>query len=588
LELLFVILGIVAVATVASLGIYYRSRSRRPEGSEIGEVQPGAFAALRQEYKSRPEDWTEELGLSIDASDFPSASVHSLSASHLRLSPDIKGGLAAGGAEGAALASDWAHVDQAVLDGYARYVNDEMVSILDLYRDAVGRSGDSLDGWVNGLRGHVAEQEVFGQLGSWIGDGLTIPSSGSFPGVDATILGTDFNVKATNDVSRAAAEHFEKYPDVPLIVNADAPNMPDSVTHIDLSQPFDPASLNPESLIIVADGLELSGIVESINDVAGFGELGGDMDGLPGIGFVISAARSGYREGRLLKVHGDKTRLVKNVGVDTALIGGGGLAGAKAGLLAGGAVDVATGGLTLGMGALIGGIVGALGGGKAGAMAANTLRTQELRSRQEQLTAALDRYGSALARLEHETSRSWDEAVRKVEDDLDVAESDLRTLQQKTSEEAGLLLRSTTEISDAQAQNLLIAARSRVDQALAREHTSTARRRAAAWDAASRGSVGLDAVMDVILASPGGTQVVGAWLAGAETARRQALGVLAAGRELVRASATQARTAASNTLNQERIRLQDKAEQELASHIAYVEKASIRVEEEAKALGMGP
>ena len=70
-----------------------------------------------------------------------------------------------------------------------------------------------------GLRGYTAEQVVLGNL---IADGhdVSLPSSSSNPGYDLVVDGHEVQIKCGENLS-LLAEHFERYPDIPVIANSE-------------------------------------------------------------------------------------------------------------------------------------------------------------------------------------------------------------------------------------------------------------------------------------------------------------------------------------------------------------------------------
>ena len=179
----------------------------------------------------------------------------------------------AGGLAGAAGFADWWHVDDSVLGALAQWTHADIHNRLDL-DTAIGAQDYKIDthGFYIKLRGHVGEQDVYSQLQHWAGDRLYIPGTSNFPDADGALDGHMFNVKVGDSVA-AIREHLRDHPDIPVIVNADMTGLPSDAAHVDLSHAFDPNILADHS-IIVADGLSLSDIHDSMADA-----LGPAMDG---------------------------------------------------------------------------------------------------------------------------------------------------------------------------------------------------------------------------------------------------------------------------------------------------------------------
>lgn len=258
------------------------------------------------------------------------------------------------------------------------------------------------------LRGGMGEQEsarLFAEGGydvSWPAGGKTEFGASNNPGWDLAVDGHEVNVKIVADASAAAADHFAKYPDVPLVINEDAANIPDHALSFDPQTAIFPEDLVSENLIIVQEGLRLSGIEAmqaAAEGAAEPSELGDAGDAVPGLGILIAAARSGTREGRLL-AHGktDASRAVKNIAIDTTARGGGGFAGAQAGAQAGLAIDAACGGATLGVPTLVLGLVGMFGGGWLGGKASSSVKLAPLNQARQSLEHKMARYEEAVQR----------------------------------------------------------------------------------------------------------------------------------------------------------------------------------------------
>jgi hypothetical protein len=256
------------------------------------------------------------------------------------------------------------------------------------------------------LRGTVAEHEVHNHLSdagfdvAWPPGGRTEFGPSNNPGWDLTVDGHPVNVKATEDAAEAINRHFAQYPDVPLVLNNDSRNLPADALVFDGGTDFDAAELVGDHVVVVDQSLTLSGLeqVQALADSAADASWVDASDHIPGLSFLAAAVRSGYKEGSLL-LDGktDIQRALKNLALDTAGKGGGGMLGGMAGAKVGAAVDAATLGATMGLGTLIGMAVGAFGGAMAGGQIATNVRLQPLRDAQEALKAALGRLEEAVA-----------------------------------------------------------------------------------------------------------------------------------------------------------------------------------------------
>ncbi len=159
------------------------------------------------------------------------------------------------------------------------------------------------------VRGGAGEQQVadhFSEAGNtvtWPAGGTTDFGPSNNPGWDLAIDGHEVNVKVVGDAAREVSEHFAKYPDVPLVLNGDAANIPDDALVFDGTTTFDSAELVGDHVVVIDESLTLSGIEEAQAAVADAAEspvAEGLADQIPVLSFLTAAVRSGYSEGRLL------------------------------------------------------------------------------------------------------------------------------------------------------------------------------------------------------------------------------------------------------------------------------------------------
>jgi hypothetical protein len=80
-------------------------------------------------------------------------------------------------------------------------------------------SGAALAGTESNLRGYVAEQIVAARLVEQ-GYQVSLPETANNPGFDMLVDGDPFQVKCLRDLN-GLAKHFEKYPDMPALVNGE-------------------------------------------------------------------------------------------------------------------------------------------------------------------------------------------------------------------------------------------------------------------------------------------------------------------------------------------------------------------------------
>lgn len=306
-------------------------------------------------------------------------------------------GFAVGGVAAVA-AADWWTVDAEVLAAVGHMSHESLENVVDLW-SVVGdyRFGEKL---FQNLRGHVGEQTAAEHLAE---AGLSVqwPEASNEPGWDLDAGGHAVNVKVTADAGRSAAEHFERYPQIPVVVNGDAANIPDGAVFFNPAEGLDPALLVGDHVVIVDQALSLSEAAASVEDALNVDALHGDMGdtAIPGVGLLVTVVRSGVREGRLLHAGDtDAARAAYNVTVDVVAKGVGIIAGAKAGAAAGAAVDAAAFGTTFGAAAAVGAIAGAFGGSKAGGKVATHFKHAKLREARQAADEATTAYSGEVAR----------------------------------------------------------------------------------------------------------------------------------------------------------------------------------------------
>lgn len=210
----------------------------------------------------------------------------------------------------------------------SHFVSDHMVNL------------EQTDGWYTRLHGYVAEQVAASTVEAH-GHHVEFPELSNQPGFDLIVDGQLWQVKAGAD-PQAILDHLDKHPDIPVFTTTDlASHFPN----------------NP--MVVPMPSLDHDQIKDSIHHT---------MNGIdsghvtPHFHFPwITACLSGYREIDLLMSNKtDLDNALKNLALDVAGTGGGGLVGAKTGAWLGsifGPVGTA-------VGALVGGVAGALAGRK--------------------------------------------------------------------------------------------------------------------------------------------------------------------------------------------------------------------------------
>lgn len=220
----------------------------------------------------------------------------------------------------------------------------------DKYFDVLNTGG--ADGWMTRFEGYVMEMHSVDVL-EGMGYKVELPDTANQEGWDVLLDGEPWQIKGGQS-PKVIAAHFEKYPDIPVVTNADLGAYYEGYDNVMVLD-----DVSAEAIHEMAEG--------SLNAVD-------QLDSTMGVGIpVVSLIMSSFRE---VKLHSQKkTDLgssVKNIGLDAAGVGGGGFAGAQTGAFIGaigGPAGAAVGGL-------IGGVVGAV-GGKLGTNAVKEMAMKE-------------------------------------------------------------------------------------------------------------------------------------------------------------------------------------------------------------------
>lgn len=461
------------------------------------------------------------------------------------------------------------------------------------------------------VQGTAAEQVAGGDFAA-AGHTVAFPDASNNPGWDFTIDGNEVNSKLTADFHNVASEHFSEYPDIPIVINADAANIPEDALHFD-GTPLSASDLVGDHLVIVDDSLTLAGIddisADTVDAADGFGV--DDGGGIMGLSLVIAAVRSSYQEGKLLRTGKTKwQRSLKNVAVDTTAKGGGTLAGGLAGAKVGAVVDLATGGATLGIPTAIGMLAGAIGGGLVGNRIANEVKSQPLREAQEGLQHRLQRLNAVLEDAESSASQKLETAVASEQARLERAavtahatfasvieqgQREITDASELSPEETQLLLSGGVVVVDGEVaafkdsfNSLPLAYRMTNRGAVARLEASAAAWKSHAATVTSRegtAAITTELAFDHVLALPGGNSAVTAFF-----------GRIAATRAVVRTAAMQAneqlvaslgamRARTVEILNAEADRIRGEARAQVEPQLVELHKARDRVIEELEMAG---
>lgn len=506
----------------------------------------------------------------------------------------------------------WHSVDAHVFQAASHLAHQQVDGFSDLLRLVDAKEyAISTEGFYRKLLGHVGEWHAHEHLAD-AGLAPAMHVTSNFPGSDMLVNGHELNVKLVTDAGHAASEHFAQYPDIGVLVPHDAMNIPVDALHFDPTHGLDPSMLGHDHVVLVDHALSHADVAHQTHHA-----LDVLKDPGPHLHFPwVTMAVSGVREARLLiKGHTDLVRAAKNVAVDTAVVGSGGLVGMKTGA----AIGMVAGPI----GSIVGGIVGGVGGGLLGRHYANKVKRAPLLEAKGAYDSTLSRYeqeehdvtvraqgawdqaqtweraafGSAIARskeaYDHAVLRSkarvsaactiaaaeaeglLDSAERKL---THVAETSMAALRRAVPNGFARLFLSVWSAPLAAAQAYWL---SRDLRAWRRERRRVIRAYAHA-DARKLTS----AVMDLILAAPEGGRAAQAFIEHMEKARVQS--VAEAGRaagQLLASVADQRRTTVSR-LRQHHERIESEVAKALAPAIAALKNAGDELTFEMRKAGM--
>lgn len=208
-------------------------------------------------------------------------------------------------------------------------------------------TGFGTDGAIQRLKGYVAEQKVALDLQR---DGFDVefPDDASQPGFDLLVDGHEVQVKCVSN-AREVWDHLERYPDIPVIVNAD---LADQVGGHPMVW-VDPGLLNDDVLDATEETL---GLLEDFADAD-------DLLAVPvvSVGFALYRHFGDLETGRI-----DNEAYAKRVGVDVAARATAGAGGS----IVGAAIGSLLGPVGTAVGAGLGGYIATVAGG-TGAEAVN-------------------------------------------------------------------------------------------------------------------------------------------------------------------------------------------------------------------------
>jgi hypothetical protein len=304
---------------------------------------------------------------------------------------------------GLEMAHNLSAVNEHVYEALSQMAGTQFDTIGDLHKNledwAQNWSGGLTEKAIDKLQGHVAEQVVAGHL-EHLGHQVQIVEHSNQPGLDLLVDGHPVNVKNVADMT-SIYQHFQKYPDIPVVANSDIDGHIDAALHMDPTHGIDQLQaldgLNTDHTVILDSGLDHDAVVAQVHDASD--AITGNIEfHIP----LITLTLSSFREARLLsKNHTDIGTSLKNIGFDLAGTGVGGFAGAKVGAVLGTLVAP-------GPGSVIGGIVGSIAGALGGRFLSNNVKAEPLNEAKTVYEGALKTYELNLKSVDEDAKKNYD------------------------------------------------------------------------------------------------------------------------------------------------------------------------------------
>lgn len=281
--------------------------------------------------------------------------------------------------------------------------------------------GNLKEGALNNLKGHVSEFIVAEHLRQ-LGHEVEIPDISNQAGYDLIVDGVPVNVKNVADMS-SIYEHFEKYPDIPVIVNYDLGGNLDNALIIDPTSGLDQLDnfefLNHDDLIITDVGLDNDAVLNHVTNATE--AIDGNFDfHFP----FITLALSSFREIKLLiNNHTEIITAAKNIALDVIGTGFGGFTGAQIGSFIGNLIFP-------GIGAILGGVAGGFLGAIGGRMITNNIKYQNFYEAKAKYENSISDYSTKAEEVNRIANKRFEECVLNEERKLkDFAEQERKKIE---------------------------------------------------------------------------------------------------------------------------------------------------------------
>jgi hypothetical protein len=498
----------------------------------------------------------------------------------------------------------WHSVDEHVLAAFAHLAREPIDGVADLLRVVDAREYlVSSQAFHRMLAGHVAEFVVHDHV---VGAGLeaVMPQSSNAPGIDLWVEGHGVQVKAWSDAAAGVAAHLDRYPDIPVVVPADAGGIPEGALFFDPSEGIDPSLFDGAADVLVDSALSHADVTAQTAEALDVVQDPGPHAQLP----LITLVLAGVREARLL-TRGDTSvpRAAKNVVIDGLAVGGYGAAGLKVG---------ATAGALLGpVGAAVLGAVGGVIGAAYGRSRATAMKRAPLEAAAKAYEERLRAYRQVESVVSRDLDEKWSAALAEEQSALDAALAQLRDTSTKLYQAGSSALGAIAVVDPSRLRALVTHAEAELAQELDATTAQiegrvprglgwmaglvvpdlVSRRRIAARRLDELGAIAHEAspgttwpILEKLLDTPGGERAVRAIVTSAAHARKFVYEELARTGDAIARRTIELRATSIDRLRTAWTKARDEAETKLQPSVRALKQAHELLGTELRSAGIAP
>lgn len=307
-------------------------------------------------------------------------------------------------------------VPTAIYDTLSQGAEEKINNIIDLKQalieQGIDNNSDGLidsSGAVHRLAGHVAEYlhaEILNEEGA---HNIIFATESNNPGFDFTIDGAQINPKNVEDF-HSLAEHFDNYPDIPVLLPSDTLDIPDNALHIIPNDGVDQLLQWDGQSALINEGLVHDSAYETIQDsfdAANQYESAQGLD-IPTVTLLLSS----IREVKLLaESHTDFITSAKNIGLDVVGTGAGMFVGSNIG----GALGTA---ILPGLGTIAGQFAGGFFGAIIGRLFSDEKKKENLNKAKKEYDDYLEKYHMKAKELEQKYQQILHEYIESKQQEL--------------------------------------------------------------------------------------------------------------------------------------------------------------------------